>query len=257
MPSTRLPSATASGVPPASAMRCASCAQLRSGTWPPQRLDVRDAPRRRRPCGSARRSPPFGRSQPLMRVCAVKGMKCAPSSWMLRPRRPCCSLTSTTIERPSGVSSARLASCAASASSSSRTPSAGRSSVAMRLPSVMVPVLSSSSTSTSPAASTARPLMAITFLRSRRSMPAMPMAESRPPMVVGIRQTSSATIVVADSRMLGVERQRHQRHAGEQEDDREPDEQDVQRDLVRRLLPRRALDERDHAVEERLARDRR
>ena len=32
-------------------------------------------------------------------------------------------------------------------------------------------------------------------------MPAMPMAESRPPMVVGIRQTSSATIAVADSAM--------------------------------------------------------
>ena len=103
------------------------------------------------------------------------------------------------MERPSGVSSARLASCAASASSSTATPGSGMSSVAMRLPSVMVPVLSRSSTSTSPAASTARPLMAMTFLRSRRSMPAMPMAESRPPMVVGMRQTSSATMAVADS----------------------------------------------------------
>ena len=62
----------------------------------------------------------------------------------------------------------------------------------MRLPSVIVPVLSSSSTSTSPAASTARPLIASTLRRSTRSMPAMPMALSRPPMVVGIRQTSSA-----------------------------------------------------------------
>ena len=75
-------------------------------------------------------------------------------------------------------------------------------SVAMRLPMVMVPVLSSSSTSTSPAASMARPLMAMTFLRISRSMPAMPMADSRPPMVVGIRQTSSATITVEDSWML-------------------------------------------------------
>ena len=72
----------------------------------------------------------------------------------------------------------------------------------MRLPRVMVPVLSNRSTSTSPAASIARPLMASTFLRIRRSMPAMPMAESRPPMVVGIRQTNSATITVADRRML-------------------------------------------------------
>ncbi len=67
----------------------------------------------------------------------------------------------------------------------------------MRLPSVMVPVLSSSSVSTSPAASTARPLIASTFLRSSRSMPAMPMAERSPPMVVGMRHTSSATIAVA------------------------------------------------------------
>ena len=158
---------------------------------------------------------------------------------------------------PPGVSSARLASWAASASASSRTPSTGMNSVAMRLPSVIVPVLSSSRTSTSPAASMARPLMAMTFLRIRRSMPAMPMAESKPPIVVGIRQTSSATMTVADSRDRPVERQRHQRHAGEQEHQRQPDQQDVERDLVRRLLARRPFDERDHAIEERLARVRR
>ena len=50
----------------------------------------------------------------------------------------------------------------------------------MRLPKVMVPVLSSSSASTSPAASTARPLVATTLKRIRRSMPAMPMADSKP-----------------------------------------------------------------------------
>ena len=72
----------------------------------------------------------------------------------------------------------------------------------MRLPWVMVPVLSSSSVSTSPEASTARPLMAMTFFCSRRSMPAMPIAESRPPIVVGMRQTSSATMAVAESAML-------------------------------------------------------
>jgi hypothetical protein len=64
------------------------------------------------------------------------------------------------------------------------------------LPSVIVPVLSSSSTSTSPAASTARPETAITLAWIMRSMPAMPIAESKPPMVVGIRQTSSATSTV-------------------------------------------------------------
>ena len=57
----------------------------------------------------------------------------------------------------------------------------------------MVPVLSSRMTSTSPEASTARPLMARTLKRATRSMPAMPMAESRPPIVVGMRHTSRAT----------------------------------------------------------------
>ncbi len=100
------------------------------------------------------------------------------------------------IERPSGVWSAIDASWAASASSRTGMPGAGRNAVACRSPSVMVPVLSSSSTSTSPAASTARPDMAITFLAIMRPMPAIPIADSRPPMVVGIRQTSSATRVV-------------------------------------------------------------
>ena len=60
----------------------------------------------------------------------------------------------------------------------------------------MVPVLSNSSTSTSPAASTARPLVAMTFAPSIRLIPATPMADSRPPMVVGIKQTNRATSTV-------------------------------------------------------------
>ena len=65
----------------------------------------------------------------------------------------------------------------------------------------MVPVLSRRSTSTSPAASTARPDMAMTFFWIMRSMPAMPMAERRAPMVVGIRQTRRATNTVT---LIGV-----------------------------------------------------
>jgi hypothetical protein len=107
-------------------------------------------------------------------------------------------LARTTIERPSGVSSARLAIWAASARSSTRVPGVGINSVAMRLPSVIVPVLSRSMVSTSPAASTARPLVGMMLWRIRRSMPAMPMAERRPPIVVGMRQTSSATTTVAE-----------------------------------------------------------
>ena len=68
----------------------------------------------------------------------------------------------------------------------------------MRLPKVIVPVLSSSSVSTSPAASTARPEVAMTLKRISRSMPAMPIADRRPPIVVGMRQTRSAISTVAE-----------------------------------------------------------
>ena len=71
--------------------------------------------------------------------------------------------------------------------------------MARRLPRVMVPVLSSSNVAMSPAASTDRPDRAITFARTNRSIPAMPMALSRAPIVVGIRQTSSATSTTGDS----------------------------------------------------------
>ena len=97
------------------------------------------------------------------------------------------------MERPSGVSSASDDSWAASATSASVVPLTGTNSDACRLPSVIVPVLSSSSVDTSPAASTARPDMASTLRCTSRSMPAMPIAESSAPIVVGIRQTSRAT----------------------------------------------------------------
>ena len=58
-------------------------------------------------------------------------------------------------------------------------------------------------------------------------MPAMPIAESSAPIVVGIRQTSSATSTMTDCSALGVDGERLQGHDGEQEDDREPGEQDV------------------------------
>ena len=64
------------------------------------------------------------------------------------------------------------------------------------MPKVIVPVLSSSNTLTSPAASTARPEVAITLACIIRLMPATPMAESKPAMVVGMRQTNKATKTV-------------------------------------------------------------
>ena len=127
-----------------------------------------------------------------MRVSAVKGMKRAAAAARSCSRRSKRSFASTTIERPSGVSSASDESCAASASSRSSTPGTGRKRAAWRLPSVIVPVLSSSSTETSPAASTARPEVASTLRRTRRFMPAMPMAESSAPIVVGMSATNSA-----------------------------------------------------------------
>src|SRR5690242_7579299 len=54
----------------------------------------------------------------------------------------------------------------------------------------MVPVLSNSNTSISPAVSTALPDFVITLARSARSIPAIPMADNNPPMVVGMRQTN-------------------------------------------------------------------
>ena len=98
-----------------------------------------------------------------MRVWAVNGTNTASLSAISRPRMPYCSFASTTIERPSGVSSASDDSCAASASSWAVTPGSGTNSVAWRLPKVIVPVLSSSSVCTSPAASTARPDIASTL----------------------------------------------------------------------------------------------
>ena len=180
---------------------------------------------------------------PLMRVCAVKGTNSASRSCSSRPRRPYFSLASTTMLRPSGVSSAREESCAALASSSILTPGSGMNSTACRLPSVMVPVLSSSSVSTSPAASTALPDIARTLCCMTRSMPAMPMAESSPPMVVGIRQTSSEinTVIVGGDagacRADAVDRVGLQGDDGQQEDDGQAGQQDRERDLVGRLLP--------------------
>src|SRR5471030_2691934 len=95
------------------------------------------------------------------------------------------------MDFPSGVSSASEASTQAVISSSGATPAAGQNWVALRLPMVMVPVLSNNKTSKSPAVSTALPDLVITFARNALSMPAIPMADNRPPIVVGIKQTNN------------------------------------------------------------------
>ena len=85
-------------------------------------------------------------------------------------------------------------------------------------------------------------------------MPAMPIADSSAPIVVGISETSSAISVAIETSVFGELGERPQRHDHDQEDQRQPGEQDAERDLVWRLAPLGALDERDHAVEEALAR---
>jgi len=68
---------------------------------------------------------------------------------------------------------------------------AGQKWVAFLLPMVMVPVLSNNKVSISPAVSTALPLLVITLARKALSIPAIPIALNKPPIVVGIKQTNS------------------------------------------------------------------
>ena len=189
-PSAQLSRATTSGVPPCSATLWTIWSSSAGARPPCSSMKVLTAS-----AAPLRISVPF-MSIPLIRVWAVKGTKlCSPSSRSRTSKR---SFASTTIERPSGVSSASEASWATSASSRSSTPGTGRNSVAWRLPSVIVPVLSSRSTSTSPEASTARPDIASTLRCTRRSIPAMPIAERSAPIVVGISATSSAISTVCE-----------------------------------------------------------
>ena len=152
------------------------------------------------------------------------------------------------MERPSGVSSGRDANCAASASIASLMPESGAKSVAWRLPSVIVPVLSRNSVWASPAASTARPDIASVVLHQTVHTGD---ADRRQQAANGRRDETDQQRDQHEDRLrrTRVDRERLQRDDGDQEDDRQPRQQDVQRDLVRRLLSFGALDERNHAVE--------
>ena len=183
-----------SGVPPRSAIRSLSCT-ISVGSPPTLASMASVAP--------FRIVAPDAVRTPLVRVSARNGISSAivapsvakPASSPAPPARPSSARrlrARSTTERPSGVSSRIDATRAASTASASGTPGAAVIDAARRLPYVIVPVLSSRMTSTSPDASTARPLIARTLNRATRSMPAMPIAESRPPMVVGMRQTSRA-----------------------------------------------------------------
>ena len=202
---------------------------------------------------------PSGRSTPLMRVWAVNSTNRAPGGG----RRA--------VEPPAAGGTARRCSCPRASGRRARpgrpagppraaeSPPSGTNCVARRLPIVIVPVLSSSSVSTSPATSTALPLLAMMLARRARSMPAMPMAASRAPIVVGIRQTSSATSVgMSVPRLcsvrrrgsrpctLGVQGHRPERRGDDQEDQRERRQHQRQGDLVGRPLADGPLDQGDH-----------
>ncbi len=154
------------------------------------------------------------------------------------------------MERPSGVSSASEESCAASAISASVTPGAGRNSVAWRLPKVIVPVLSSRSVFTSPAASTARPGHGEDVVLHQ----AIHAGNAD-----GGEQAADGGWDEADQqrdqneyglRRSGIDGEGLQRDDRQQENDRQAGQKDVERDFVRRLLALCAFDERDHAIEE-------
>ena len=132
------------------------------------------------------------KSMPDMRVCAENGTNtasCAPNS---RPADAELLLGEHDDRPPFGRLVGQRGELRRVGQRRIADADAGRNSVAWRLPSVIVPVLSSSSVSTSPAASTDGPDIASTLCWTSRSMPAMPIAEISAPIVVGIRQTRSA-----------------------------------------------------------------
>ena len=111
-----MPSATTSGVPPLAGDALDRWREV-AGIAPPCSV-TQAVTASRRPCGSGARRP---RSMPLIRVCAVNGTSSAAVRSGVDDRDASPSAKST-IERPSGVSSATEDSSAASASSSFRDP---------------------------------------------------------------------------------------------------------------------------------------
>ena len=81
-------------------------------------------------------------------------------------------------------------------------------------------------------------------------MPAMPIADSSAPIVVGIRQTKQRHEDHHRYRRSRVVAERLEDDHHRQEDDREHGQEDRQGELVGRLLAVGALHEGDHAVQE-------
>ena len=163
-------------------------------------------------------------------------------------------MASTTIERPSGVSSASEESCATSASSASGTPSTRDElrglAVAERDRAGLVEQQHVDVAGRLDRAARHREHVA---LHEPVHAGDPDRREQRADRRRDQRDEQRDQHRLRD-RGVRVESERPQRHDRDEEGDRQPREQDVQRDLVRRLAPLGALDQRDHAVEERLAR---
>ena len=169
----------ASGVAPSAAISSPMIVELG------RRIAVERRPRwrPRRPSG---RTVPSARTTPLVRVSAVNGTTVA-TAGRRRDRRCRRGRPATSAEQSPGQLDDRptFGRLVVERGQQRRprgprapcTPGSGTIREASRLPKVIVPVLSRRITSTSPDASTARPLMASTLKRATRSMPAMPMAE--------------------------------------------------------------------------------
>ena len=119
----------------------------------------------------------------------------------------------------------------------------------------MVPVLSSSSTSTSPGRFHRAAAHGQDVVLQQAVHAAMPMALNKPPMVVGIRQTSSAISTGTEKSVAGINAERLQRHADQQKNQRQRREQNGQRDFVRRFLARARLRPAQSCGPESLRRD--
>ena len=179
-----------------------------------------------------------------MRVCAVNGTEeCA----CCGERSPPPQAVSSPAPRLSGLRGFRRAArpAARHRRASSGTPGSRMNSVAWRLPSVMVPVLSSSSMYTS-TPSTARPDIASTLCWTRRSMPGH--TYGRGPAAdtswdeERTEQRNQHEQRFRRARIIRKRLQRHHEQCGKPNLD---PQQDVQRNLIRPSSPLRALDERD------------
>ena len=194
-----------------------------------------------------------------MRVCAENLWNVCGSEATSRPRSWKRCFASTTIERPSGVSSASDASCATSASSrrldARRRMEHGRLPVAERDRAGLVEQQHVDVPGRLDSAARGRDDVGADHAihardADRRQQP----ADRRRNQAHEQRNEHRHRDDVALARRRdGIGRERRERRGREQEDDRQRREQDRERDLVRCAAALRALDHRDHAIQKALA----